>query len=103
MHATQPHARHGTPGEAPATRTLADAESTLAATWSHAEFRYHQRRVIVAALQGRDCLVVLPTGGGKSVCYQIPALMRSGLSLVVSPFISLMQDQRGQSPYSDNL
>jgi ATP-dependent DNA helicase RecQ len=72
---------------------LASAESTLAATWSHAEFRYHQRRVIVAALQGRDCLAVLPTGGGKSVCYQVPALLKSGLSLVVSPLISLMQDQ----------
>ncbi len=73
--------------------TLSEAESRLAAAWSHVEFRYHQRKVIVAALQGRDCLAVLPTGGGKSVCYQVPALMRSGLTLVVSPLISLMQDQ----------
>jgi ATP-dependent DNA helicase RecQ len=55
--------------------------------------RYDQRRVVVAALTGRDCLAMLPTGGGKSICFQLPALIRGGLTLVVSPLISLMQDQ----------
>src|SRR5436190_11062388 len=52
-----------------------------------------QDRAMRAALEGRDALVVLPTGGGKSLCYQAPALLRDGLTVVVSPLISLMQDQ----------
>ena len=46
-----------------------------------------------ALLEGRDCLAVLPTGAGKSLCYQLPALVREGLTVVVSPLVSLMQDQ----------
>ena len=62
-------------------------------TFGFAELRPHQDRAIRAALDGRDALVVLPTGGGKSLCYQAPALLRDGLTVVVSPLISLMQDQ----------
>jgi ATP-dependent DNA helicase RecQ len=58
-----------------------------------AEFRGRQRAAIDAALAGRDALVLMPTGGGKSLCYQIPALVRDGVGLVVSPLIALMEDQ----------
>ncbi len=56
-------------------------------------FRLGQREVVEAILSGRDALVVLPTGGGKSLCYQLPALIREGLVVVVSPLIALMEDQ----------
>ncbi|MDH4351991.1 MAG: DEAD/DEAH box helicase, partial [Gemmatimonadota bacterium] len=69
------------------------AEHMLAERWGYAHLRYHQRRVVMAALTGRDCLAMLPTGGGKSICFQLPALIRGGLTVVVSPLISLMQDQ----------
>lgn len=57
------------------------------------EFRPGQRPVIEALLAGRDALAVLPTGGGKSLCYQLPALVREGLVLVISPLVALMEDQ----------
>lgn len=75
--------------------TLEDAERILQATFGYPGFRSGQRRPIAAALRGRDCLAVLPTGGGKSLCYQVPALLLPGVTLVVSPLISLMQDQVG--------
>lgn len=61
--------------------------------WGHTRFREGQWEVVERILAGRDVLAVLPTGGGKSICYQIPALMREGVTLVVSPLIALMQDQ----------
>jgi ATP-dependent DNA helicase RecQ len=72
---------------------LDQAEEILREVWGYPRLRGPQRRVIVAAMSGRDTLAVLPTGGGKSLCFQIPALHRPGLTLVVSPLISLMQDQ----------
>jgi ATP-dependent DNA helicase RecQ len=57
------------------------------------DLRPGQRPVVEALLAGRDCLAVLPTGAGKSLCYQLPALVRSGLVVVISPLVALMQDQ----------
>ncbi|HEX5314476.1 MAG TPA: DNA helicase RecQ [Gammaproteobacteria bacterium] len=69
------------------------AESILKATFGYAGFRGRQREIIETVAGGGDALVLMPTGGGKSLCYQIPALMRPGIGLVVSPLISLMANQ----------
>ena len=65
----------------------------LKQTWGYDDFLPLQQQAIECSLSGRDALVVLPTGGGKSLCFQIPALIRDGLTVVVSPLISLMKDQ----------
>lgn len=72
---------------------LAAARDLLHRVFGHADFRGLQADVIGELLDGRDALAILPTGGGKSVCYQIPAILREGVGLVVSPLIALMQDQ----------
>jgi len=61
--------------------------------WGYDGFRPMQEEIIDAALDGKDVLAILPTGGGKSVCFQVPALMRDGLALVITPLIALMKDQ----------
>ena len=72
---------------------LDEATAILRRTFGHAAFRGLQAEVIGEVLAGRHALAVLPTGGGKSLCYQIPALMRPGVAVVVSPLIALMADQ----------
>lgn len=73
--------------------SMEDARAALAEHFGYRAFRPGQERVIEAVLAGRDTLAVMPTGAGKSVCYQVPAAIMGGLTLVVSPLISLMADQ----------
>ena len=68
-------------------------QKVLEDVFGYPEFRGQQQSIIEATLEGRDSLVIMPTGGGKSLCYQIPAMLREGTGLVVSPLIALMQDQ----------
>ena len=70
-----------------------DAIALLEQTWGYKEFRPLQQEVVDAILDGHDVLALMPTGGGKSICYQLPALMLDGLTVVVSPLIALMKDQ----------
>ena len=84
-----------TPIPTPSTVVRSPA-AILKQVFGYSEFRDGQETVINAALNGQDTLVLLPTGGGKSVCYQVPALALSGLTVVISPLISLMQDQVSQ-------
>ena len=61
--------------------------------WGYDAFRPMQEEIVQTALEGRDVLAILPTGGGKSVCFQVPAMMREGIAIVVTPLIALMKDQ----------
>jgi ATP-dependent DNA helicase RecQ len=70
-----------------------DLDASLALHFGHLEFREGQRRVIEALLEGRHALAIFPTGAGKSLCYQLPAVLLGGFTIVVSPLIALMKDQ----------
>ena len=72
---------------------LMEKGQILAQYFGYSQFRPGQEALIDSALSGRDVFGIMPTGGGKSVCYQVPALMLPGITLVVSPLISLMRDQ----------
>ncbi len=73
--------------------TMDEAQAVLEKTFGYKSFRLHQRAIISSLIEAQDVLALMPTGGGKSLCYQIPALVRRGTGIVVSPLIALMQDQ----------
>ena len=71
----------------------ADALDILQTIYGYDQFRGQQREIVETVIKGNDALVLMPTGGGKSLCYQIPALVRRGTGIIISPLIALMQDQ----------
>jgi len=73
--------------------SAADRADELLRELGYAEWRPGQREAVIAALEGRDSLIVMPTGGGKSLCYQLPGLASEDLTIVVSPLIALINDQ----------
>src|SRR5947208_104947 len=74
-------------------RAMNPALEILQRVFGYARFRGEQQAIIGHVAEGGDALVLMPTGGGKSLCYQLPALQRDGVAVVVSPLIALMQDQ----------
>ncbi|ESU22920.1 ATP-dependent DNA helicase, RecQ family [Flavobacterium enshiense DK69] len=70
-----------------------DAQQILKKYWNHDSFREPQEAIIQSVLEGKDAFALLPTGGGKSICFQVPAMMNPGICLVISPLIALMKDQ----------
>ena len=74
-------------------RALLDLEKALKQYWGYGSFLPLQKEAMSAVVSGQDSLVVLPTGGGKSLCFQAPAVILPGMAVIVSPLISLMKDQ----------
>ena len=72
---------------------MSSPKEVLQTYWSYENFRPNQEAIINRVLENQDTIALLPTGGGKSLCYQLPALLSKGCTLVISPLISLMQDQ----------
>jgi len=70
-----------------------DVRETFRRIWGYEDFRPPQGEIVNCLLEGQDALVVMPTGGGKSICFQLPALLRQGLTLVISPLVALMENQ----------
>lgn len=75
------------------TKVIQKCRETLGAVFGHEDYREGQEAIIEALLEGRDVLALLPTGAGKSLCFQLPALVKDGMAVVFEPLISLMKDQ----------
>jgi ATP-dependent DNA helicase RecQ len=84
--------------ERPGAPTLQDARAALRELFGHDDFRAGQEAVVRAVLEGRDVLAIMPTGAGKSLCYQLPAMLLDGCTLVISPLLALMKDQIDSLP-----
>src|ERR1700712_5682127 len=80
----------------PVSAPTRELPAILHEVFGHRDFRPHQQQVCEAAASGKDVLLVMPTGAGKSLCYQLPALALGGTALVISPLIALMDDQAGK-------
>ena len=76
-----------------ATASWNHIRATFQEIWGYKDFRPPQGEIVQSLLQGRDALIIMPTGGGKSICFQLPALLQTGLTLVVSPLVALMENQ----------
>ena len=72
---------------------MQEALQILKKYWKHDSFRSLQKEIIESIHSGKDTLAILPTGGGKSICFQVPSLMKEGICLVISPLVALMKDQ----------
>src|SRR6056297_522489 len=72
---------------------MPDPQAIVSSVFGFSDFRPGQAEIVAAVTQGRDTLAIMPTGGGKSLCYQLPALCRGGVTVVISPLIALMRDQ----------
>ena len=70
-----------------------EAKEVLEKYWGYSSFRPLQEQIVLDSIAGYDCLALLPTGGGKSICFQVPGIIREGITIVISPLIALMQDQ----------
>ena len=68
-------------------------KETFKKIWGYDNFRPPQEEIINCLLTGKDALIIMPTGGGKSICFQLPALLKKGLTLVISPLVALMENQ----------
>ena len=73
--------------------TLSIVQQTFKKVWGYDHLRESQREIVTTLLQGRDSLAIMATGGGKSICFQLPAILKDGLTLVISPLLALMEDQ----------
>jgi ATP-dependent DNA helicase RecQ len=88
-----PQNQRGTPSFNPDSSEWNHVLATFQQVWGYSQFRPPQGEIVQSLLSGQDTLVIMPTGGGKSICFQLPALLSQGLTLVISPLVALMEDQ----------